>query len=267
MTTVNQVDIGNLPNDAGGDPLRVAFQKINDNFDYLSSLAPDGPEGAIQYIFDGLSKGDANLVLNPITGALDINVNAIPLVDATIDLGSQPNRFSHLYLANSGITIGRVEVTQLDPGLLDTLTFQVNTGLYPQPASISVKDVHAAGEVRIDGSLLLGNVRTDVVEVITYDDTAGQVVFETPVSGFDNGTFEITSRSMDDTNDSSQKVTIKVLRELNNIGVKYSAFATLFSGDPLTRYEADVAYGNVRVMVNPMVNQQIQHVTNYTINT
>lgn len=267
MTTVNQVDIGNLPNDAQGDPLRVAFQKINDNFDYLSSLAPDGPEGAIQYISDGLSAGNANLVLNPVTGMLDINVTTMPLVDAAIDLGSQTNRFSHLYLANSGVTIGEVDVTQLDAGLANTLTFRVNTGLYPQPASISVKDVYASGNVSVEGTLVIGNIRTDSVDVITYDNTAGQIVFETPVSGFDHGTFEITSRSMDDTNASSQKITLEVLRDIDNIGVRMTAFGTLFSGDPLTRYDADVAYGNVRIMVNPMVNQQIQHVVNYTINT
>lgn len=44
------INIGALPNDGSGDPLRVAFSKINNNFGelYLAAGA-QGPEGAIQF--------------------------------------------------------------------------------------------------------------------------------------------------------------------------------------------------------------------------
>jgi hypothetical protein len=44
------INIGTLPNDGSGDPLRVAFGKINNNFGelYLAAGA-QGPEGAIQF--------------------------------------------------------------------------------------------------------------------------------------------------------------------------------------------------------------------------
>ena len=201
MTTVNQVDIGVLPNDAGGDPLRVAFAKINDNFNYLSSLAPNGPEGAIQYIFDGLSKGDSNFVYNQVTGVLDINIDTVPLNDNVTNLGSDLNRFAHLYLGTTGVSIGHVSIAQTD---LNTLSFPAIGGFEPENASINVKNVNAEGNVNIVGSLVIGSSVTDQVVVTTHDNTTNQIVFETPVSDFDNGTFQITSRSLFETN--SQKV-------------------------------------------------------------
>ncbi len=262
MTTVNQVDIGIVPNDAGGDPLRVAFQKINDNFNYLSSLAPNGPEGAVQYIFDGLSRGDANLVYNQATGVLDINIDTIPLRDNELDLGSDVQRFAHLYLGTTGVSIGHVSIAQTD---LNTLSFPAIGGLEPENASINVKNVNADGNVNVSGSLVVNGSSSGTRMVTTHDNSTNQIVFELPVSDFDNGTFQITSRSVDDNN--SQKVTLEILKETSNIGVKFSAFGTLFSGAPITRYNADVGYGNVRVMVNPMFNQDIEHSIKFTINT
>lgn len=44
------INIGALPNDGTGDPLRVAFEKINTNFGELYvSAGAQGPEGAIQF--------------------------------------------------------------------------------------------------------------------------------------------------------------------------------------------------------------------------
>jgi len=262
MTTVNQVDIGIVPNDAGGDPLRVAFAKINDNFNYLSSLAPSGPEGAIQYIYDGLNKGDANLVYNQVTGVLDINIDTIPLRDDALNLGSDTHRFAHLYLANAGVSIGTVTIQQSD---INTLSFPAIGSLEPENASINVKNLNADGNVNVSGSLVVGNSSSGTTTVTTHDNSTNQVVFELPVSDFDNGTFQITSRSLVD--DNSQKVTLEVLKATSNIAVKFSAFGTLFSGAPITRYNADVGYGNVRVMVNPMFNQDIEHSIKFTINT
>jgi len=262
MTTVNQVDIGVLPNDAGGDPLRVAFAKINDNFNYLSSLAPNGPEGAIQYIFDGLSKGDSNFVYNQTTGVLDINIDTVPLNDNVTNLGSDLQRFAHLYLGTNGVSIGHVSITQSD---LNTLSFPAIGGFEPENASINVKNVNSAGNVNIVGSLVVGSSRSGTTQVITHDNTAGQIVFQLPVSDFDNGTFEITSRDLVDTG--SQKVTLEVLKATSNTSVKFSAFGTIFNGSPLTRYNVDIGYGNVRVLVNPIFNTDIEHSVKYTINT
>jgi hypothetical protein len=262
MTTVNQVDIGIVPNDAGGDPLRVAFAKINDNFNYLSSLAPSGPEGAIQYIYDGLNRGDANLVYNQSTGVLDINIDTIPLRDDALNLGSDTQRFAQLYLANAGVSIGTVTIQQSD---VNTLSFPALGGLEPENASINVKNINAAGVVSIAKYLEVSGTLIGSARTTTHSNAANQVIFEMPVSAFDNGTFQITSRSLVDNN--SQKVTIELLKSTSNIGVQFSAFGTLFSGAPITRYNADVGYGNVRLMVNPINNEDIEHTLKVTINT
>lgn len=52
------INIGALPNDGTGDPLRVAFTKVNNNFSSLfTEYTPSGPDGAIQYNIVTLGSG------------------------------------------------------------------------------------------------------------------------------------------------------------------------------------------------------------------
>jgi len=47
--------------------------------------------------------------------------------------------------------------------------------------------------------------------------------------------------------------------------VKYVVYGTTFNGDPVTRYDVDVAFGNVRIKVNPLVNDLITHTISYQV--
>jgi hypothetical protein len=73
------INIGASANDGSGDPLRVAFDKINDNFDELYATEHD------------LSS---------------ISQSIIPDTDVAYDLGSATNRFRDLYLSGSTIDLG-----------------------------------------------------------------------------------------------------------------------------------------------------------------
>lgn len=261
MSEVFPVDLGDVPNDGTGDPLRVAFAKINDNFNYLSNLAPNGPEGAVQFIRDGVSGGTANLVYNEVTGNLDISVDTVPLTDLVANLGAPANRFAHLYLGNSGITVGNITASETG----NVLSFTVPNQSQTLPASLSAKNFTATGNIQVNGTITVGNRETGLIEVITPDDSANQIVFEVPVLQFDNGTFQITTKNLN--NADSQRVTLDILKATSNVALRFIAHQTIFSGGPLTRYNADVAYGNVRVMVSPMVDDRMQHNITYTINT
>jgi len=255
------VDLGDVPNDGTGDPLRVAFAKINDNFDYLANLAPNGPEGAVQFIRNGVSGGEANLVYNEAAGNLDIGLNLVPLADSSVDLGARSNRFSQLYLSNSGAVIGNVTLSESG----NTVSFTYPGIPNIEPASISSNNISVSGNAEIQGSLTVGNKISGVVEVDTFTDEENQIVYQAPVQTIDTASFQITTRDPNDT--TSQVVTLDVLKATSNVSLRYTAHGTIFSGGPLTRYNADVAYGNVRIMVSPMINTEMHHIVNYTINT
>ena len=53
--SITNINTGNIANDGSGDPLRVAFQKINQNFQVINSAfssansTGSGPAGAVQF--------------------------------------------------------------------------------------------------------------------------------------------------------------------------------------------------------------------------
>lgn len=259
MTTVANIDIGNLPNDGTGDPLRVAFAKINDNFVYLANLAPSGPEGAIQYIKDGLSAGTANFVYDELTNQLQVTSSIIPTDDLLIDIGAPDRRIANIYVGQEALKLGNISLNESG----NTISFPI-TVLPSQKASLAINNLTTDGNVTVGGSLTLANLAIEAFTVTTTTDTANQVVWQTPAIGFNQGTFQITSRET--TSDSSQSVTLNVVKSSNNLSAKFSAYGTVFNGSPVTRYNVDVGFGNVRVMVSPILNTTIDHTISYTIN-
>ena len=79
------INLGTSPNKGDGDPLRTAFDKVNDNFNELYT-ALGNPSGATN--------------------------NVLPNLDATIDLGSADKQWSDLYVKDFIYLNGaRIEVT------------------------------------------------------------------------------------------------------------------------------------------------------------
>jgi len=87
--------------------------------------------------------------------------------------------------------------------------------------------------------------------------TPNQVLCEIPVSSFTQGNFQI--RSSDTTTADSQDVMLSAQITNNNLDVKYTGYATTFSGNAVTRYSMDVTAGNVRVLASPIVNDVLLH--------
>lgn len=143
------IDIGSSPNKGDGDPIRVAFDKINKNFTELydgnfvdpanidSSLIPQTTEtlnlgstdkkwadlhlSDFLYIngqrIEALPNGSLlvngnNIVEDTIFGSDGtIADNIIPDTDAAYDLGSATNRFHELYLSGSTIDLGGTTIS------------------------------------------------------------------------------------------------------------------------------------------------------------
>lgn len=65
---IEMINIGNLPNDGAGDPLRVAFSKINNNFiTQANTTVASGSDGTIQYRATNSLRTVANRVSNGVS--------------------------------------------------------------------------------------------------------------------------------------------------------------------------------------------------------
>ena len=257
MSTVNPIDIGSLPNDGTGDPLRVAFAKINDNFTYLGNLVPQGPTGALQFIdANGYFDGTANLVFDSANTQLNIATTVVPTID-TVDLGKNVAPFNNLYLANTFV-LGNISISESG----NTISFPVSV-LPTKQASMHVNDMTLDGNINIAGALNLEAIDIGKFTATTLNDSLNQVVYQRPITQFSTGVIQLTSRSS--TTNASQTVTLTVTKKTDNTGVRFSAYGTEFEGTPLTRYDVDYGYGNVRILVNPILNNTIVHTGTYQI--
>ena len=250
--TEANVYIGSLPNDGSGDPLRVAFDKINNNFANLMLLAPNGPEGSFQFANSGLYNGTANLVYDSANNKILIGSTLIPT--AEIDIGSSANKFSNIYLNNT-LNVGNSSITEAG-GV-------VSINVSGSPATISVNDINATGNLNLTGDLVLGNISLNSFEITTTTSTANQIVFQTPTTTFNSAEFKITSREGSSNN--SQYATIKITRSNNNNDVNYCVYGTVFYGLAVTQYNVIQAFGNIKVMVSPFRNSTTVHTIEYTI--
>lgn len=93
----------------------------------------------------------------------------------------------------------------------------------------------------------------------TFGNTAGQVVFETEANTFTQGQFYI--KSMNGGTANSQ--TIQLFAQINNDGddVKFTGYGSSFFGNPISNYDMDydAVSGNVRILVNPLVSDDLTH--------
>lgn len=93
----------------------------------------------------------------------------------------------------------------------------------------------------------------------TFGDTPNQVVFEAPANTFTEGQFYIKSIN----GGTANSQTIQLYAQTNNAGddVKFSGYGSTFFGDPISRYDMDydVASGNIRILVEPLVNEDLTH--------
>lgn len=254
--TVANIDIGDLPNDGTGDPLRTAFEKINLNFQDLVGALPNGPEGSFQFNSNGESDGTANFVYVAGNNTITIGANVLPTGNITI--GTASNTVANLYLANSGLYVGNVNIVESG----NTLIFPLRV-LPSQKANIAVNNINADGNIVANGSITFANLIISSFSATTANNDSNQIVFEYPASDFTTGDFKIESVVANSS--TSQYATVSVAKMPNNNGVHYSVYGTIFVGTSVTNYDVDVGYGNIRVKVSPLLNTNITHTATYTI--
>jgi len=236
--TQEVIDTGALPNDGSGDPLRVAFDKINNNFANLMALVPTANVELVdpnQFPDGGSNTSNANF-----SGNITINAN-------------------NIYLGSS------VPAIQEDP-TAKMMTFSQPIGPFYNQEYINVGATPNDGQgdpLRVAFEKINNNFSnlfytgTTTYTVYTVGDTAGQVIFETPANTFTQASFQI--RSSDTGTPDSQEITITAQISNDNANVKYTGYGTTFFGNALTRYSMDVSDGNVRLMADPIVDEVLLH--------
>ena len=81
---INSIDIGNSANDGSGDPIRTAFNTVNDNFDFINGGLFAGTQSSIisavsvtaGYVYSNTWVNTNSLVSNTITSAGNLTVQS-----------------------------------------------------------------------------------------------------------------------------------------------------------------------------------------------
>lgn len=239
------IDTGELPNDGTGDPLRLAFDKINNNFANLFSL----------------TSGNAEITLIDPTGT---TYSSAQPVGGNVNIGN-------IYITNNYETPSLLSVTALDP-VAQLAALTTPTGPIGEQEYILIGALPNDGQgdpLRVAFGKINNNftqlflTKTNTSNAFSTGTTENQVIFETPAIEFSQGQFQV--RSHDVGTPDMQDVTITASITNNLAGVKFTAYGTLFEGNALCRYDMDVFDGNVRLMVNPLQDVVITHFITSTI--
>jgi hypothetical protein len=242
MTTPEIINTGDLPNDGSGDPLRLAFDKINNNFANLFAItAVEGELIPVEELVDEQISG------NVFSGNINIGLVANN-VYYTLPDSATP-----------------VQVAQFD-----TFAYVANlitpTGPYGAQEYINIGAQANDGEgdpLRTAFAKINNNfsnlffTTTSTSNTFTVGLDTNQVIYETPADTFSQARFQI--RSSDPGTDDMQDITITASITNNLAGVRFTGYGTLFEGNPLCRYDMDVLDGNVRLLINPIKDAVILH--------
>lgn len=238
------INLGTLPNDGRGDPLRVAFTKINNNFASVSNLTTNsGVNGSLQFI--SISNvgntqvktfvGNGNLVFDTVTNSLKVGATIVPITANTVDIGSISKPFRNiygnvLYLGNSVISSsnGALDLTGSNVAFGSTIS-------YGTPVTVT----------------------NSTAQSITTTTAPYQVIHELSLTNFTSAIVNIESRAQ--STQDTQKVTLNIVRKNDATDVSYTAYNTVFLGDTVTTYEVTVNLGIVSIRVSPLIAGTITH--------
>ena len=98
---------------------------------------------------------------------------------------------------------------------------------------------------------------TNFSNVLTTGNTAGQIIFETPVDTFSQGQFYI--QSTDTTTSDSQTIQLYAQSNANSSAVKFTGYGSTFFGNCVSSFDMTVSGGNVQILANPISNNNVLH--------
>ena len=234
------IDTGSVPNDGSGDPLREAFNKINNNFANLFTLTGSNTE-LVE-------------IVNPFNETTESSVSNTN----TLNIGN-------VYITNTFDSKSSLTITPSKPLSVPT-PLESSPGPYGEQEYINIGATPNDGNgdpLRVAFNKINNNfsnlflTATTTSTAYTLGITSNQVIFEIPTTQFYQGQFQI--RSSDPGTPDMQDITLSSSITNNLAGVRFSGHSTLFQGNAICRYDMDVVGGNVRVLINPLVNVVLEH--------
>ena len=107
------IDIGAVPDDGQGDPLRTAFDYTNENFNQIFAAGPVLSNIQIGNNTITTTVLNSNLILSPSgIGRIQLNNTLFPRLTDVYDIGTPSFRFNSIYLGTGGIdTTGGITTT------------------------------------------------------------------------------------------------------------------------------------------------------------
>jgi hypothetical protein len=263
-----------LPNDGSGDPLRLAFDKINNNFANLFAItSTEGQlipvdETSVRLAFEQINNNFTNLFA--ITNSDDEVLPTEQVLETQQVTESFSGNINIGLLANNVYYTLPESSTQVEVVQFDTFSYVANlvtpTGPYGAQEYINIGAQANDGEgdpLRTAFAKINNNfsnlffTTTSTSNTFTVGLDTNQVIYETSANTFSQAKFQI--RSSDPGTDDMQDITITASITNNLAGVRFTGYGTLFEGNPLCRYDMDVLDGNVRLLINPIKNAVILH--------
>lgn len=109
----------------------------------------------------------------------------------------------------------------------------------------------------------LQQTSTNISNAVSIGLTENQVIWEYPADEFTQAVLQVQSYRED--NNDSQNAFLGVQIYNNGADVKYAVYGLTNVENWLTKYDMDVFDGNVRLLVNPIQDQVIQHFIAYQV--
>jgi hypothetical protein len=247
------IDMDSSSNNKSNDPLRAAFDQLNNNFAITTNNISDT---TVVEVINSTAPSTSNVNnLNIgnvyITNKFDSRANNPVLIRQKAKV-TKPNSVT----IPTTLSIDNTEETSsiLTYGPYGNQEY-INIGATPNDGNGDPLRV-AFGKINNNFSNLFLTTTTTST-AYTSGNTQNQVIFEVPIARFYQGEFQI--RSSDPETPDMQDITLSSSITNNLAGVRFSGHSTLFEGNAICRYDMDVFNGNVRVLINPLLNIEIEH--------
>ena len=187
---------------------------------------------------------------------------------AMVTFASAANPIHQIFVSNAGLTLGNVSMTESS----NTITFSLTGNPGAKISLAGLNDINVTGNIITSGnvalgnSLAYGNTSIGSFSIDTPNNAINQVIFEFPVIKMSSGTFKITTIKETPTR-FSQYAVVDALTPSDVSSIRYVVHSTVFTGTPVTTYNVDLHFGNVRLMVSPLFNSVMTHLVSYELDT
>ena len=171
------INLGTAVNDGSGDPLRTAFDKINDNFDELYLIDSDIAGDDTQVLFNDSEAfgADADFTYNKTTNALTVAGN---VTGGNLITGAQVVATGNVTGGNL-VTAGVVAATgNISGGNLSGTrgVFTNVAGTLETASQTNITSVGTLGSLAVTGNVAGGNLNTAGQVVATGNVTGGNLI-------------------------------------------------------------------------------------------